>query len=225
MEINSFAGYFSVITDFIFLVVRWIARSVVPFARICAFVFARVHNAGARAWGDDLIAVLFEFLDDDTKLARSCTHWLFVQHWYTVVPEPAMRMGAGGNCHEHIHCTPLHFLLFSVFHLQEVFAMDRFVSKRSSAHVLRSFEISFFFWRSFWIRSLLWDMASIHDSEATLKATRATLHTSCSHSSRHEARRTCSPATCPSSAASRAASRRRRAPLLPAPSSMAPSTP
>ena len=48
--------------------------------------------------------------------------------------------------------------------------------------------------------------------------------TSCSHSSRHEARRTCSPATWPSSAASRDASRRKRAPLLPAPSLMAPST-
>ena len=41
---------------------------------------------------------------DDTKLAQSCTH--YVQHWYTVVPDPAMRvtlwalMGAGGNCHE-----------------------------------------------------------------------------------------------------------------------------
>ena len=32
------------------------------------------------------------------------------------------------------------FLLFSVF--QELFAMDRFVNKRSSAHVLRSFAIS-----------------------------------------------------------------------------------
>ena len=45
--------------------------------------------------------------------------------------------------------------------------------------------------------------------------------TSCCASSRHEARRTCSPATWPSSAASRAASRRRRAPLLPSPSSTA----
>ena len=48
--------------------------------------------------------------------------------------------------------------------------------------------------------------------------------TSCLRSSRHKARRTYSPATWPSSAASRAASRRRRAPRLPAPSSMAPST-
>ena len=48
---------------------------------------------------------------------------------------------------------------------------------------------------------------------------------SCSHSSRHKARRTCSLATWPSSAASRAAFISRRAPLLPAPFSMAPSKP
>ena len=45
-----------------------------------------------RAWGDDLVVVLFEFLDDDTKLAQSCTDWLYVQHWCTVVPDPAMRV-------------------------------------------------------------------------------------------------------------------------------------
>ena len=28
---------------------------------------------GLRAWGDDLVVVLFEFLEDDTKLAQSCT--------------------------------------------------------------------------------------------------------------------------------------------------------
>ena len=44
---------------------------------------------GLRAWGDDLVAVLFEFQEDDTKLAQSCTDWLYVQHWYTVVPEPS----------------------------------------------------------------------------------------------------------------------------------------
>ena len=70
------------------------------------------------AWGDDLIAVLFEFLDDDAKLAQSCTDWLDVQHWYIVVPDPAMRvtlwalMGAGENCHEYIQDTPLHLFLF-----------------------------------------------------------------------------------------------------------------
>ena len=74
-----------------------------------------------RAWDDDLVAVLFEFLDDDTKLAQSCTDWLHVQHWYTVVPEPSMcvtlwaLMGAGGNCHEHMQDTPLHFLAFLGF--------------------------------------------------------------------------------------------------------------
>ena len=58
---------------------------------------------GLRAWGDDLNVVLLEFLDDDTKLAQLCRNWLYVQHWYTVVLEPSMRvtlstlMGAGGN--------------------------------------------------------------------------------------------------------------------------------
>ena len=71
---------------------------------------------GLRAW--DLVVVLFEFLDDDTKLAQSCTDWLYLQHWFTVVPDPTMRvtlwalMGAGGNCHEYIQDTPLHLFLF-----------------------------------------------------------------------------------------------------------------
>ena len=34
---------------------------------------------GLRAWGDGLIVVLFEFLDDDTKLAQSCRNWLCVR--------------------------------------------------------------------------------------------------------------------------------------------------
>ena len=55
---------------------------------------------GLRAWGDDLVAVLFEFLDDDTKLAQSCTDWLYVQHWYTVVPDPAMRVTHSGRSWE-----------------------------------------------------------------------------------------------------------------------------
>ena len=42
---------------------------------------------GIWAWCDDLVVVLFEFLDDDTKLAQSCTDWLYVQRWYTVVPD------------------------------------------------------------------------------------------------------------------------------------------
>ena len=74
---------------------------------------------GFRAWSDDLNVVLFEFLEDDTKLAQSCTDWLSVKHWYTVVLDPAMRvtlsalMGAGGNCHEHILCTSPHSLSFA----------------------------------------------------------------------------------------------------------------
>ena len=61
---------------------------------------------GLRAWGDDLNVVMFEFLDDDTKLAHSCTDWLYVQHWYTVVPDPAMRVtlwalvGVGDDCNK-----------------------------------------------------------------------------------------------------------------------------
>ena len=72
---------------------------------------------GFRAWGDDLNVVLFEFLEDDTKLAQSCTEWLFVQHWYTV-PDPAMRvtlwalMGVGDDCDKRIQDTsPLDFSL------------------------------------------------------------------------------------------------------------------
>ena len=68
-----------------FFFLRRLARSVVPFTQICALCFARVHMLGLGAWGDDLIAVLFKFLDDDTMLAQSCTDWLYVQHKYTVV--------------------------------------------------------------------------------------------------------------------------------------------
>ena len=64
---------------------RRLACSVVPFAKICAFVLLVSTMPGIRAWSDDLVVVLFEFLDDDTKLAQSCTDWLYVQHWYTVV--------------------------------------------------------------------------------------------------------------------------------------------
>ena len=73
---------------------------------------------GLRAWGDDLVVVLFEFLDDDTKLAQSCRNWLYVEHWHTVVPEPSMRvtlsalMGAGALCREHMQDTPLHSFSF-----------------------------------------------------------------------------------------------------------------
>ena len=80
MEINCLAGIFFGITDYIFFV-RRLARSVVPFAQICAFVLLVSTTLGLRAWGDDLNVVLFEFLEDDTKLAQSCTDWLYVQHW------------------------------------------------------------------------------------------------------------------------------------------------
>ena len=93
MGINSLAGHFFGITDVgFFFFTRRHARSVVPFAQICGCVLLLSTMLGLRAWGDDLIVVLFEFLEDDTKLAQSCTDWLYVQHWYTVVPDLAMRV-------------------------------------------------------------------------------------------------------------------------------------
>ena len=82
---------------------------------------------GIRAWCDDLVVVLFDFLDDDTKLAQSCRDWIYVQHWYTVVPDPAMRvtlwalMGAGGNCEVcHTTGTLTPFCVCSLCLLREV---------------------------------------------------------------------------------------------------------
>ena len=131
---------------------RRLARSVVHFAPICAFVLLVSPMLGLRAWGDDLVAVLFE-LDDDTKLAQSCTDWLYVQHWYTVVPEPSMRvtlwalMGAGGNCHEHMqdagerHSCPLRprWLLRRLGHEQSMAApvFGRMGSSRSHGPLRR----------------------------------------------------------------------------------------
>ena len=63
-----------------------------PFCPNLRFCFACVDMLGLRACSDDLNVVLFEFLEDDTKLAQSCVHWLYVQHWYTVVPESSMRV-------------------------------------------------------------------------------------------------------------------------------------
>ena len=42
---------------------------------------------GLRACGGGLNGILFEFLDDDTKLTQSCRNWLHVQHWYVVAPD------------------------------------------------------------------------------------------------------------------------------------------
>ena len=83
-----------------------------PFCPNLRFSFARVDMLGLRAWSDDLNVVLFEFLEDDTKLAQSCVHWLYVQHWYTDVPEPFMRvtlwalMGVGDDCDKSTQDTP-----------------------------------------------------------------------------------------------------------------------
>ena len=105
MAINSLARHFFGITDVgFFEIKRRHARSVVPFAQICAFALLVSTVLGLRAWGDDFNVVQFKFLEDDTKLAQSCTDWLHVQHWYTVVPDPAMRvtlwalMGVGDDC-------------------------------------------------------------------------------------------------------------------------------
>ena len=90
----------------------------VPFAQICAFVLLVSTMLGLREWSDDLNVVLFEFLEDDTKLAQSCTDWLYVQHWYTVVPEPSMRvtlwalMGVGDDpLLSHVSVVPCVFVL------------------------------------------------------------------------------------------------------------------
>ena len=45
---------------------------------------------GLRAWSDDLVVVLFEFLEVDTKLAQSCAD--FGSTCSTVVLDPAMRV-------------------------------------------------------------------------------------------------------------------------------------
>ena len=86
-----------------------------------ALLFLHVSTMlGLRVWGDDLNVVLFEFVDDDTKLAQSCTDWFYVQHWYTVVPDPAMRvtlwalMGVGADCDKRHQDTSPHFFLFLV---------------------------------------------------------------------------------------------------------------
>ena len=93
-------GTFFEITDVVFFFDKEACTFSRPFARVCAFVLLVFTMLGLRAWGDDLVAVLFEFLDDDLKLAQSCTDWLYVQHWYTVVPDPADALGAHGSRRE-----------------------------------------------------------------------------------------------------------------------------
>ena len=93
------------------------SRSFFPDLRSC---FARVDMLGLWAWSDDLNVVLFEFLEDDTKLAQSCADWLYVQHWYTVVPDLAMRVTleqAGIVTSTFIHYTSPH--PFSFFYGQD----------------------------------------------------------------------------------------------------------
>ena len=121
MELNSLAGHFFVITDVFFLKKKREARTFSrPFCPNLRFFVLLVSTMlGLRAWGDDLNVVLFECLDDDTQLAQSCTDWLYVQHWYTVVPQPSMRvtlwalMGVGDDCDKRTQDTSPHFFFFS----------------------------------------------------------------------------------------------------------------
>ena len=69
-----------------------IKSSLLFFFRTFSRPFAQTHDfhrgmLGLWAWGDGLNDILFEFLDDDTKLAQSCRNWLYVQHWYVVAPD------------------------------------------------------------------------------------------------------------------------------------------
>ena len=92
MQNNSLAGYIPVIKSSLFFFVRWIARSVGLLPKRTILVAHR-GMLGLRAWGDGLNGILFEFLDDDTKLAQSCRNWLYVQHWYVVAPEKKFFIG------------------------------------------------------------------------------------------------------------------------------------
>ena len=57
----------------IFGFVRWFSRPSRPTLR---FNFGRVDMLGLWAWSDDLNVILFEFLNDEPKLAQSCRDWL-----------------------------------------------------------------------------------------------------------------------------------------------------
>ena len=88
---KSLAGHFFFeITDVVFsFSLRGGSHVQSSLCPICAF--ASLVSTCCALWGDDLNVILFEFLDD-TKLAQSCRNWLYVQHWYNVVPEPSMRV-------------------------------------------------------------------------------------------------------------------------------------
>ena len=86
MQNNFVAGYIPVIKSSLIFFVRWIARSVGLLPKRTILVAHR-GMLGLWAWGDGLNGILFEFLDDDTKLAQSFRNWLYVQHWYVVAPD------------------------------------------------------------------------------------------------------------------------------------------
>ena len=95
----------------LFCIHRCLFGAMVQSCQNLPFWFARVDMLGFWAWSDDL-QVIFEFLDDDTKLAQSCRNWLHVQHWYVVALDPAMRvtlaalMDIGKDCDKHTQDTP-----------------------------------------------------------------------------------------------------------------------
>ena len=77
MGINFLAGHFLKLQLFLQKKGTHVQSSFLPEFALLFLIVSTI--LGLRAWGDDLIVVLFEFLDDDTKLAQSCTDWLYVQ--------------------------------------------------------------------------------------------------------------------------------------------------
>ena len=57
------------------------ARSVVFFAKICAFVLLVSTMLGLRSWGDDLNVVLFEFLEDRLPDSDKKVFFFFFSRW------------------------------------------------------------------------------------------------------------------------------------------------
>ena len=129
---------------------------------------------GLWAWSDDLNVILFEFLDDGTKLAQSCRNWLYVQHWYTVVSEPSMRVALrvlmeAGLC----QCTTAVFVKC----MTQFFSLPNFCGcSQCRGHQSLSFLLFVF-------RALLSD-----NFECSFAYVWPRSHTSCCASSRHEAR-------------------------------------
>ena len=141
IELNSLTGFFSGNYRFRFFVVDW----VVTFAQFFAFV---LHVSTCLTPGGERRPQR-RLLSSSWRTTRSWRSREQIGSRCSI--GTAMRvtlwalMRAGGNCHEHMQDAQSHYFAVLGFHLQEVFAMDRVVSKRSSAHVLRSFAISYCF--------------------------------------------------------------------------------